>query len=55
MKAVVIKDCNLPYNDYNYKVGEYVDVIELDSFESYAIYQNFSLDWIPKDYVLLED
>ncbi|WP_175076447.1 hypothetical protein [Bacillus glycinifermentans] len=52
MKAVVIKDCHNAFNDYDYTIGDIIEVTELEKFKSdYVIYYSESLDWIPKDSV----
>lgn len=59
MKGKLLKDYSINTNDFIYKQGELVEVIELDSLpNSYAIYHNLPecniLDWIPKNIIELE-
>lgn len=59
MKGKVLKDYNINTNDFKYKQGQIIEVVELDSFpNSYVIYYNLPecniLDWIPKSMIELE-
>ena len=56
MKGKVLKNYDSPINDLVYKVGEIVEINELDTFEnSYVIYHisdgSKSIDCIPKSFI----
>lgn len=56
MKGKVLEDFNVNSNDYAYKKGDIVELLEIDGFKkSFGIYHKLELyttiDWIPKDIV----
>lgn len=52
MKVEVLKDFVSKINDNSYKQGQILDAVKLDGFGlDYAIYNNRSLDWIPKNII----
>lgn len=52
MKGIVLQNHHVAYNDYSYTEGQEVDVTELEQFkDSYVIYYDETLDWIPKKIV----
>lgn len=58
MKGKLLEDFDVNSNEFIYKKGDMVDIIEIDGFQkSYGIYYKLekynTMDWIPKEIVEL--
>lgn len=55
MEGTVLEDYKHNVNDNEYKKGQIIQIVELNSFEDcYAIYTHDGLDWIPKGIVEIQ-
>ncbi|MGF7535019.1 hypothetical protein AAGG74_15220 [Bacillus mexicanus] len=52
MEGIVLENYDSVINDYVYREGQIIEIIELETFQdTYAIYYEETLDFIPKDII----